>query len=269
MKSFKKVIAVLLTAVLLLSTASCVPVSLTKQWSYKYSDDVLTTQQDIGVYIYALYQAYNQAANYAKDAEGYVENKPFTDLKITDDDGNTAVASEWIKSEAEKIAMNTIATDYYVAEYDVTWDAKAMSSAKKTAQDTWDMGPYASYGYYMPMSDELEPYGVSFNSFFTATYESEVKQSALFEKIYGKDGVEEVSDKDLEKYFTKNYVAYSYVPVNLYKTSTDADGNNTNTTFNKKKTNTITIVTNTFANLFINEKFHQTQNGRLRFETKA
>jgi len=235
MKSFKRIIAVILTAVLLLSTASCVPASLTKQWSYKYNDEVLTSQMDIGVYIYALYQAYNEALTYAEDNKDYVEGEPFTNLEITDEDGNTAVASEWIKTEAEKIAINVLATDYLVAKHGAEWEKEAMDSAKSTAQDTWDMGAYASYGYYSPMADELEPYGISFDSFFAATYQSQIKQDALFGKMYDKDGVEPVSDEELTKFFKESYVAYSYVPVNLYESKTGEDGNATNTAFKENK----------------------------------
>lgn len=239
MKPFQKVTAVLLAAILLLSTVGCVPTSLTKQWSYKYNDDVLSAQQDIGVYIYALYQAYNQAKTYAEENEDYVEDEPFTDLEITDEDGNTAIASEWIKTEAEKIAVNIIAVDYLVAKHEATYDEATMKSYKSTAQDTWDMGPYASYGYYQPMSSELEPYGVSFNSFFEASYAAQIKQDALFGRMYDKDGVDPASDEELTKHFKKDYVAYSYISVNLYSSGTDESGNSISTAYGKKKMNKI------------------------------
>ena len=121
MKPFQKITAVVLALVLIASAAGCVPISLTKQWSYKYSDDTLEEELDIGVYIYALYQAYSSAQTYAEESDDYVENEPFTDLEITDDDGNTAVAKDWIKDEAEKIAVSLISIDYLVEEYGATW----------------------------------------------------------------------------------------------------------------------------------------------------
>lgn len=235
MKPFQKVIAASLAILIVICAASCTPISLSKDWSYKYDDDTLSVQYDIGVYIYSLYQAYNSAKTYAEDAEGYKENEPFMDLEIKDDDGNKAVAKDWIKTEADKIMRNLVALDYLVAEKEATWDEAAMKSANETAQETWDMGPYASYGYISPMKDELEPYGISVESFALSSYVANIKQNALFGRLYDKDGLEEVSDKELKDFFVKNYLSYSSIPVNLYESSTDADGNSTSEKFGKKK----------------------------------
>lgn len=235
MKPFHKIIAALMAVVLAASAAGCVPMSLSKEWGYQYSDKTLDKKYDIGIYIYSLYQAYNQAASYAKDAKGYKENEPFTDLKIKDDDGKTAVAKTWIKDKAEETMLNLIALDYLCAKDEATWDEANMKSAVSSAKDAWEMGPYVSYGYYQPISDEVEKYGVSLESFTYAYGRAGVKQTALFNKYYGKDGIKEVTDKELTKYFVKNYVDYSYIPVNLYKSSTDKDGNSTSKKFGDKK----------------------------------
>lgn len=235
MKPFQKVIAAVLTILIVISAASCTPISFTKDWSYKYDDDTLSEQYDIGVYIYSLYQAYNAASSYAEKAEGYKANEPFMDLEIKDDDGNKAIAKDWIKTEADKIMMNLIALDYLVAKDGATWDEAQMTSAKESAQDSWDMGPYASYGYYSPMKEQLEPYGVSEESFALSYYVANVKQNALFAKLYDKGGLEEVSDEQLNDFVVKNYLSYSAIPVNLYTSSTDADGNSTSKKFGDKK----------------------------------
>lgn len=235
MKPFQKVIAALLAVMLIASAAGCVPVSLSKQWSYDYNDDVLAEKLDIGVYVYALYQAYSTAQGYAQKSKDYKENEPFMDIEIKDDDGNKAKASEWIKTEAEKIAVNTIAIDYLVNKYEATWDEAQMDSAKSTAKSSWEMGPYASYGYYQPMSKELEKYGVSYESFEKSSYVASVKQSAIFDALYGEDGEQEVTDAQLNEYFTGKYVDYSYIPVKLYTSKSDSEGNSTSTAFSKKK----------------------------------
>lgn len=235
MKPFQKVIAATLAILVALSAASCTPLSFSKQWSYEYDDETLSVQYDIGVYIYSLYQAYNEAATFAEGAEGYVENESFMDLEITDDDGNTAVAKDWIKTEADKIMMNLVALDYLVAENGATWDEASMKSAKDTAQESWDMGPYASYGYYSPMKDELEPYGISVESFAFSSYVANIKQNALFGRLYDEGGLEEVSDKELENHVIKNYLSYSSIPVNLYTSTTDDEGASASKKFGKKK----------------------------------
>jgi hypothetical protein len=235
MKPFKKVVAALLAVLLIVATAGCSTVSLSKEWCYEYNDSTLSEKLDAGVYIYSLYQAYNSAKTYAENSDDYKEDESFMDIEITDDDGNKAVAKDWIKTEAEKITMNLIAIDYLVAKNDATWDEATMTSAKDTAKDTWDMGPYASYGYYQPMSDELEPYGVSYDSFELASYVANVKQSAVFNALYNEGGEKAVSDAQLTKYFTKNYVDYSYIPVNMYTSETNDDGDSTSVALSKKK----------------------------------
>ena len=244
MKPFQKVVAALLAVVIVVSMAvSLSSCSLTKEWSYKYGDK----QYDIGVYIYALYNAYLSAENYAKDAKGYKEGESFLDLKIKDDDGKKAVARDWILEKADETARELVVLDKLVKEKGATWDEATMTAAKQTTKDAWDMGPYAMYGsnYYNPMSNQLEPHGVSYDSFLQI-YVSQagnspytVKTAAVFDKFYAKGGSDEVSDKELTEYFTKNYADYSYIPVKLYESKTDEDGNATNTKFSDKKTKKI------------------------------
>lgn len=235
MKPFFKVIAALMAIVLVVSAAGCVPVSLTKDWGYKYSDKTLSKEYAIGMYIYSLYQAYSEAKTYAEKVKGYKENKPFTDLKITDDKKKKAVAKDWIKNKAEETMLGIVALDYLCKKNNVKWDDAAMKSARATAKDSWEMGPYASYGYYQPIKDQVEKYGVSLESFTYIAGDSGVKQQALFDKLYSKGGSQEVSDKDLTDYFLKNYVDYSYIPVHLYNSSTDASGNSKSEKFKADK----------------------------------
>lgn len=244
MKPFQKVVAALLAVVIVVSMAvSMASCSLSKEWSYKYGEK----QYNIGVYIYALYNAYQSAETYAKDAKGYKEGESFLDLKIKDDDGKTAVARDWILDKASETARQLVALDKLVKEKGATWDEATMKTAVQSTKDAWEMGPYAMYGanYYNPLSKELEPYGVSYES-FQQLYVSQagsspytVKSEAVFEKIYGKGGSSEVSDKELTDYFLKNYADYSYIPVKLYESKTGEDGNATNTKFSDKKTKKI------------------------------
>ncbi len=235
MKPFKKVAALLLAAVIIAVSAGCTPVSLNKEWSYRYGDDELA----IGVYIYSMYQAYNQAKGFAESNEDYDSEKSFMDLEITDDDDNTAVAKDWILEKADEITRNILAIDSEIERMGVTVDPTALAEAKETAQNTWDMGQYASYGYFSPMSAELEPYGVSFDSFYVSTYEAMTKQSSLFNAMYGKGGEKEVSDSELTEYFTDNYTDYKYFTADLYTSETGEDGNAVNTAMSEEDANNV------------------------------
>lgn len=237
MKSYQKLVAALLAVLLIVSAAGCAPMTLAKEWSYEYDDDTLSEKLDIGVYIYSLYQAYSNAKTYAEKAEDYKDNESFMDIEITDDDGNKALAKDWIKTEAEKITVNLLAVDYLVEKHGATWDEASMESAEQECKNAWEMGPYSSYGYYQPMSKELEPFGVSYDSFKLSSYVANVKQNAIFDVLYNEGGEKAVSDKEFTKYFTENYVDYSYIPVEMYTSESDAEGNSTSVAFGKKKMN--------------------------------
>ncbi len=226
MKQSLKIGSLLLAVVMLMSAVFVSGCSLNKEWSYKTSDEELA----IGVYIYSLNVAYSQAESYAKELDEYDSSKStWLEMEITDEDGNTQVANEWIKEQAQLMCLSNLVVDQQLAEEGATVDEAVMQSAKEQAETYWNVGQYAQYGYIMPMKDELEPYGVSFESFEYSTTDYSVKQSALFEKMYNEGGSKAVSDDELTKFFTENYVDYSYLPVNLYTTSTDESGNSTST----------------------------------------
>ena len=185
MKPTVKIGSLLLAVVMALSAVLATGCSMGKEWSYKTSDKELA----IGVYIYCLDLAYQQAQTKAKELDDYDgTNDKWLDLEITDDDGNTQQAAD------------------------------------EQAKTYWNVGQYANYGYIMPMSKELEPYGISYDSFRYCTSQYSVNYSALFAKLYGEGGSQEVSDSELEDYFIENYVDYSYIPVQLYEASTDEAG---------------------------------------------
>ena len=114
-------------------------------------------------------------------------------------------------------------------------DEATQQAADEQAKTYWNVGQYANYGYIMPMSKELEPYGISYDSFRYCTSQYSVNYSALFAKLYGEGGSQEVSDSELEDYFIENYVDYSYIPVQLYEASTDEAGESKNVALSDEK----------------------------------
>lgn len=240
MKPFTKIASFLLAVAMLctaLLAAGCTPISLKPEWSYKTSDEELA----IGVYIYSLKTAYQQAETYAKKLDDYDSSKDsWLDMEITDDDGNKAVAREWIKSEAKKMCLSYLVLDEQIKKEGVEISDGTIATADEAAQTNWNVGPYASYGYVMPMKDELEPFGVSFESFAYCTNEYSVKYQALFDKLYNEGGSKAVSDDELTKFFTENYTDYSYIPVNLYTSSPDEAGQSKNTAMSDDEIKKIT-----------------------------
>ena len=220
MKNFTKFLAVILCMVIALSTAAC---SLTPQYSYKEGDNELA----IGVYIYALYNAYSQAQSYAQQTEGYdSENgtydgeKSFLKVQITDDKGVTATADQWITDEADRMLRTLLAVDKEYERLGATMDQTTENGYKASAKEYWDYGPYYQmYGeqYINPYKDIFEPLGVSYES-FEYYYLTSAKQEIVFDILYNEGGEKAVTDEELTKYFTDNYTSYTYFSTNLYNT---------------------------------------------------
>lgn len=227
MKAIKKITAAFLAVLMIMSISGC---STKPEWSYKVDDN----EMQIGVYIYALYTAYNQAASYASSAEGYDAEKSFLNLTITDDDGETAVAKDWIVDTAKELTKNILTIEEEFEARGLTLTAEDEAAAKESADNDWNLGPY--YDMYLaygmmptPYKDILEPYGVSYESFERASYMASAKQTALFEEIYINDEETAVSTEDLTNYFTENYASYSYLSVRLADSATDDSGSTTYT----------------------------------------
>ena len=232
MKPTVKIGSLLLAVVMALSAVFATGCSMSKEWSYKTSDKELA----IGVYIYCLDLAFQQAQTKAKELDDYDGvNDKWLDLEITDDDGNTAVARQWIKDDAQKKCLNFLAVEKLMKDEGASVDEASQQAADEQAKTYWNVGQYANYGYIMPMSKELEPYGISYDSFRYCTSQYSVNYSVLFSKLYSEGGSQEVSDSELETYFTENYVDYSYIPVQLYEASTDEAGESTNVALSEDK----------------------------------
>ena len=210
MKNFSKILCVVLALVMALSVASC---SFSKQYAYQ-KDDI---EIPVGVYIYYLYNAYNSAQSYAQQSDLYDSEtgkydgkKSFLKMEITDDDGETAVAEDWIKNKAEEGIKEAVAIYTKFNDLGCTIDQTEIDSTKTYYQSYWDQ----SY------SEQFEAYGVSFDSFFEAGYMIPVMENEAFKAEYGTDGPSAVSDEELTTYFTENYTSYKYFSANLYTTVT-------------------------------------------------
>lgn len=216
MKNFSKILCVVLALVLALSAAAC---SFSQQYAYQ-DDDV---ELPIGVYIYYLQNAYSQAESLAQKSDLYDSasgkydgKKSFLKMEITDDDGETAVAEDWIINKAEEDTKNAIATMSKFNELGCTIDEAEMQQAKSYYQNYWDQS----------LKDTFETSGISFNSFMIASYNIPVMENEAFKAQYAEDGPTPVSTEELGTFFTENYTSYKYFSVNLYTTedTTPDDG---------------------------------------------
>ena len=129
----KKVMAGTVAGAIMVSAAACTPISTKAQWSYKEGKN----EKAIGVYIFALFNAYNQAKTYAEKADGYKKDESFLDLKIKDDDGKEAVASDWIKDKADLTLREALYLDSKLDSLNATVDE---ASYAEQAEKDWTLG---------------------------------------------------------------------------------------------------------------------------------
>ena len=235
MKNFTKILCVVLALVMALSVASC---SLTKQYAYQ-KDGI---ELPVGVYVYYMYSSYNEAQTLAQKSDlydattgKYDGKKSFLKMEITDEDGNTAVAEDWIMDKTKEKLQNAVAIETKFKELGCTVDQTEVDQAKSYLQQSyWDQN----------LKSVLEPCGVSFESFFKAEYLINIiEKNEAFKAEYSEGGPSAVSTPDLTDYFTKNYTSYKYFSANLYTTedngeATDATTTTTsaNTPFSEEKT---------------------------------
>ncbi len=239
MKPNVKIGSFFLAVLMMLSVvfaSGCTPISLSKEWSFRSGDNELA----IGVYIYSLDTAYQQAKTYAEKLDDYDETKDsWLDMEITDDDGNKEVARDWIKEQAKLQCLKYLAVDEQMKKENAVASKDTLDAAAKQAESEWNVGPYPEYGI-MPMKKDLEPLGVSLESFSYSTNIFEAKCQTLFNKIYGKGGSKEVTDKELTDYFNESYADYSYFTVNLYTSTTDETGQSTNVAMSEEEAKKVT-----------------------------
>lgn len=240
MKPNVKIGSFLMAVVMIFSVlivSGCTPMSLNKEWSYKSGDKELA----IGVYIYSLDTAYQKAKSFAEKLDDYDETKDsWLEMEITDDDGKKEVASKWIKDQAKLMCLSYLVLDEQIEKEKVDISKDTIASADEQAETYWNVGQYADYGYVMPMKNDLEPYGISLESFRYCSTEYSVKYQALFDKLYKESGSKEVTNEELTKYFNDNYTDYSYFSVNLYTSSTDEAGQSTNIAMSDKEAKKVT-----------------------------
>ena len=226
MKPAIKISSLLLAAVMLFSVMIVSGCSFSPEWCYKTKDKELP----IGVYIYALKNAYSEAESHAKELEDYDSTSDsWLDMEIEGHDGEKGIARDLIKKEAEETCLKYLAVENALEDQGATVDSAQLDQAREQSKTYWEVGPYASYGYVQPMKKEYEPYGVSFDSFAYATADYSVNYSKLFESLYAEGGSQAVPDSELVKFVEDNYADYASFSVPLYDSAQDEEGQSTNT----------------------------------------
>lgn len=230
MNFLKKVAALLLAVMILVSTTACG--SKDESWSYKVGD----TQLSKGIYMFALLSYYSQAQTLASEDEKYDANKSFLNIKVQGENDESPIkAKNWIVEKTDEMCRAMLVVATKCKEYGIELSEETLTSIQESAQSDWTNGPYYEYyqslGYEStPYQDILEPYGITYEDFEYAAYTTSELQYQLFLKLYGEGGDMEVPKDELATYFLENYTDYKYISVSLTNTVTDSESDEESTT---------------------------------------
>ncbi len=203
MNILKKLIALALVAMFVLSLAGCHP-----------KDEIAVTSGDYKItsamYSYYLVMADSEAQKMISDDETIDTTAKGFDLykqKIGD-----KTYEQYVKDLAMEKCLAHIAYQKLCDENKIVLDDEAKSNAVNQAQYNWQ---YQGYGQI------FSPNGVSYE-----TYEKIISNLALgdayFKHLYGKDGSKSISAEDIQKTMDENYAAV-YILVKDYSSETEPD----------------------------------------------
>lgn len=160
-------------------------------WAAKKGDTTIP----IGVYLYFLSSACNEAADLVEDPSKDVLKQTIEDLP----------AETWIRNRA------VFHLNYYLTALQLAQERELSLTAEEKASAL--SASTTSFNQYKDLMDE---YGISLSSYSAAYMEQTLLLDKLFFSIYGEDGEQAISDKDLEAYFEDSYTYYKYITKTLY-----------------------------------------------------
>lgn len=202
MKKILKTAAVITAAAALACSTGC---SGDTKWSFSSGENKVTSGSWIfNTYVYTM-DAVSELQK--EDSGNTISNIDFEKKLI---DGQPA--KDWIYLKAKIDCKRQLTLDNLMKKYGAVVDTADVESMKQL---------YVNY-YYNGSKDLFEQLGVSEDSFVDAYVMPGYKSDAIFKKLYGKGGEKAVSDEEVKKYFTDNYVTYYSLSYSLK--TTDENG---------------------------------------------
>ncbi len=193
MKFMKKAAALIVAASLAVSLTAC---GTDVSWASKIGKD---TTVPIGMYIYT------QAAGFRTYAQGGLLS---TSSKLADQtiqvSGSDKKASEYLDKESVKTIKAYTGALIMAKEMEIELSEEELKSADTSAKEQYETD-----------KEVYEKNGVAQSS-ITEYYKSLTLQNNLFNAIYGKEGTNPISDKELKQYIKDNYATISYIQQYYY-----------------------------------------------------
>ncbi len=135
------------------------------------------------------------------------------DTKTDDDITYDKLYTDRVTTQVKSILIE----QYLFDKYNLSISDETIASHKKTVETAKKNqgGAGAFKQYYGYTADELYDYLIMVE-----------KSKAIVEHLYGENGIDPVTDEELEKYYTENYVGYMYIMLDMKnKVKVDGDGN--------------------------------------------
>lgn len=195
MKLLKKIFASLVTLCVCVSFSACSDQS----WSVKSGDISLS----MGTYICFLSSAFSEASKNLNGDQYSTSNKSILNETIDE-----KKASDWIKDKAIQECKDLISVEKKFEELGLSLSEDNINMAEESTNKVW--GQYGK---------AYEKFGISRESYNRAVNLLAYKKQSLFDGLYGKDGVEAVSDEELEQYYRENNANVSIITKDLTKKS--------------------------------------------------
>ncbi len=206
----KKISALALTAVLACSAASCTIGP--GKWSYK--TDI--AEISAGSWIYNTYQSYNEAVSKIQEANKDNEDFDVQLMDIKKEKVEEKNAVDWIFDEAKDKCLSLLTVEKLVKDKNIVIDDEQINLTANMYVQYYYKGSEEATAFY-------EKLGVSEESFGECVARYNYLYQELFKNLYGKDGEKALSDEEVQKYYTENYISYYYIPYSLK--TTDENGN--------------------------------------------
>ncbi len=204
MSDFKRIPAVLLSAVMIISLSSCGKNAL---WAARIDDYEVRS----GIFISSQLTSYYDAAEKVSEAmaETETETDPAaapaaadpTDILNETIDGKPA--RDWINDEATAKMQEFVAIEKKFGELGLSFENNEVQAAENYITNIWDL-----YG------EAYEEIGISKQSELDITVNNS-KKSAIFDYYYGREGEKAISDDEIKQYLYDNFAMIKYIEMPL------------------------------------------------------
>lgn len=198
MKSLKKFTALLLSGLLLITTACA-----DKSWAVKTDSQTLSS----GIYYYFSFEAFQQAVDKLS-----TDGNTVTDLKgKTIDDKDAEI---WVRDTAVESCKTMLTTEQMFKDKGLSLTEDEMKEAQENTDSVWENSG-DSFQY---------KYGIDKDSFHQAYSIYPLELEKLFDATYGKDSTEQISDDEILNFYNENYINILTYSKIAYNENSEDDG---------------------------------------------